>query len=58
MCSVTPILAIFLSVEQLCLSYYLMLACTTGGHYMTGPIYVCGAEPGDVLEVCFLHCLT
>lgn len=22
-----------------------------GGHYMTGPIYVCGAEPGDVLEV-------
>lgn len=23
----------------------------TGGHYMTGPIYVCGAEAGDVLEV-------
>lgn len=22
-----------------------------GGHYLTGPIYVCGAEPGDVLEV-------
>lgn len=22
-----------------------------GGHYMTGPIYVCGAEPGDVIEV-------
>ena len=24
---------------------------SAGGHYMTGPIYVCGAEPGDVLEV-------
>ena len=22
-----------------------------GGHWMTGPIYVCGAEPGDVLQV-------
>jgi acetamidase/formamidase len=22
-----------------------------GVHIMTGPIYVCGAEPGDVLEV-------
>ncbi|KAK9814840.1 hypothetical protein WJX72_012452 [[Myrmecia] bisecta] len=24
---------------------------TSGGHYMTGPVYVCGAEPGDVLQV-------
>jgi acetamidase/formamidase len=24
---------------------------TTGGHWMAGPIYVCGAEPGDVLQV-------
>jgi acetamidase/formamidase len=23
----------------------------SGGHFMTGPIYVCGAEPGDVLQV-------
>ncbi len=22
-----------------------------GSHIMTGPIYVCGAEPGDVLQV-------
>ena len=28
-----------------------MLKYSAGGHYMTGPIYVCGAEPGDVLEV-------
>ncbi len=26
-----------------------------GGHYMTGPIYVCGAEPGDVIEVSLAH---
>ena len=26
-----------------------------GGHYMNGPIYVCGAEPGDVLEVLHLY---
>ena len=25
---------------------------TSGGHFMTGPIYVCGAEPGDILQVC------
>jgi acetamidase/formamidase len=25
-----------------------------GVHIMTGPIYVCGAEPGDVLQVCEL----
>ncbi|KAK9814409.1 hypothetical protein WJX72_005468 [[Myrmecia] bisecta] len=24
---------------------------TTGGHWMNGPVYVCGAEPGDVLQV-------
>ncbi|KAK9828765.1 hypothetical protein WJX72_001972 [[Myrmecia] bisecta] len=24
---------------------------TTGGHFLTGPVYVCGAEPGDVLQV-------
>ncbi|KAL0055138.1 hypothetical protein WJX82_007595 [Trebouxia sp. C0006] len=24
---------------------------TRRGHYMTGPIYVCGAQPGDVIEV-------
>ncbi|KAL3145841.1 hypothetical protein ABBQ38_015213 [Trebouxia sp. C0009 RCD-2024] len=29
----------------------------TGGHYMTGPIYVCGAEAGDVLEVQILDLL-
>jgi len=23
----------------------------SGGHFMTGPIYVCGAEPGDILQV-------
>ena len=26
-------------------------ALSAGRHYMTGPVYVCGAEPGDVLEV-------
>ena len=30
-----------------------MCVCA-GGHYMNGPIYVCGAEPGDVLEVLLL----
>lgn len=24
---------------------------SSGGHFMTGPIYVCGAEPGDILQV-------
>ncbi len=26
-----------------------------GGHYMTGPIYVCGAQHGDVIEVSLAH---
>jgi acetamidase/formamidase len=26
-----------------------------GVHVMTGPIYVCGAEPGDVLQVDILE---
>lgn len=23
-----------------------------GGHWQSGPIWICGAEPGDVLQVC------
>ena len=22
----------------------------SGGHFMSGPVYVCGAEPGDILQ--------
>ena len=28
---------------------------SSGGHFLTGPIYVCGAEPGDVLQVCYCN---
>ena len=38
------------STHQLAQGFHVHVL-NAGGHLMNGPIYVCGAEPGDVLEV-------
>lgn len=40
---------------SLCVSVCVFIG--DGSHIMTGPIYVCGAEPGDVLQVDILELL-
>ena len=45
--------------SRLCV-YNTIVPCTGKGdgvHVLTGPIYMCGAEPGDVLQVLFLSLL-